>query len=206
MNGNCCARCALPLPQRPTPDLTRQADSTAQILCGHCLTSPTPFVETIAPYLYRPPVDYMVKRLKFAGELKYSRIIGELMSRAVLARPDRYQPDILVAVPLHQQRLRERGYNQAEQVATILAKRLAISIDRRSTIRVTAPSPQAQLGARARDLNIKRAFEVVGDVRGKRIAIIDDVYTTGATCRSLANSLHKAGAAGIAVWVFARTP
>ncbi|OED39199.1 hypothetical protein AB833_16850 [Chromatiales bacterium (ex Bugula neritina AB1)] len=206
LNSYCCTRCALPLPASPVSDLTNQTVLTSELLCGQCLRSPSDVIETIAPYLYRPPVDYMIKRLKFAGELKYSRIIGEILSDTLITHLKESTPDLLIPVPLHKQRLLERGYNQAFQIATLVSKKLEIEIDNDSVIRVAAQTPQSRLGAKARDINIKRAFKVIGNIQGKNIAIIDDVYTTGATALSLTSSLYQAGAASVSIWVFARTP
>lgn len=131
--------------------------------------------------------------------------MGELLAQAVLKR-HRVWPDVLIPVPLHHERLLDRGYNQAFQIANIVSNRLTIPIDQHSIQRVDKQSSQVKLGARERDKNMRRAFTAVDDVAARKIAIVDDVYTTGATAQALARTLIKAGALSVSVWAFARTP
>ena len=115
-------------------------------------------------------------------------------------------PDCLIPVPLHELRYRQRGFNQAHVIANHLSARLHIPLDDSTVTRVVASDQQAALGARDRAKNMRRAFTVNHTVNGKSIAIVDDVYTTGATCTALAKSLLAAGASRVDVWAFARTP
>lgn len=131
--------------------------------------------------------------------------MGELLANAVSTHHT-IQPDVLIAVPLHQTRLLERGYNQAFQIADIIGRRLQIPVDQQSVRRDYALGSQVKLNARDRATNMRRAFSAVGNVKGKKVAIVDDVYTTGATAQALATVLIKAGAVSVAVWAFARTP
>jgi len=150
-------------------------------------------------------IDYMVKRLKFSADMKYSRLMGELLALKISEGCSTW-PDCLLPVPLHHSRLLERGYNQAFQIADIVSKRLCIPVEQDCASRITSQASQVQLNARDRTKNLRSAFSVTTRVTDKKIAIIDDVYTTGATTRSLAMTLKKAGASSVSIWAFARTP
>lgn len=227
VNEPCCEICAQPLPtinpdyfgdQRwlhgnpvavtdameaaPSYQVSPSAD---RLRCGECLATAGPIDASIIPYLYRPPADFMIRRLKYADEIKYGRLIGELLCEAVLQRSSTL-PDCLLPVPLHNERYRQRGFNQAQMIANELSSRLELPVDNSSATRVVASVQQAALGARDRRQNMRRAFTVAEAVAGKSVAIVDDVYTTGATCSALARALRSAGAQRVEVWAFARTP
>ena len=196
-NLHCCIVCALPLP----PSATQGSD----LRCGNCIDGTGPVSESVIPYLYRPPADFMIRRLKYAEDTKYGRLIGELLYQSVYPRYVTL-PDCLIPVPLHRSRHRQRGFNQAQVIARHLSARLLIPLDESAVTRTVASDQQAALGARDRERNMRQAFAVTSAVKGKSIAIVDDVYTTGATCTALARSLRASGARRIDVWAFARTP
>ena len=201
--GFSCFTCGLPLIDTDTAHLP--GSDKKQLLCGKCLTEPSPIDEAIIPFLYEAPIDYMVKRLKFSADMKYSRLMGELLALKISEGCSTW-PDCLLPVPLHHSRLLERGYNQAFQIADIVSKRLCIPVEQDCASRITSQASQVQLNARDRTKNLRSAFSVTTRVTDKKIAIIDDVYTTGATTRSLAMTLKKAGASSVSIWAFARTP
>jgi len=113
-------------------------------------------------------------------------------------------PDVLIPVPLHASRLRQRGYNQALELARPIAKQLNLSIDVHSCLREKATTEQTGLSAKLRKSNLKNAFTVNGDFRDKQVTIIDDVMTTGSTVNELSQQLINAGARQVNVWVCAR--
>lgn len=199
-NLQSCFRCAIPLG-------TTWQQSDSQTICGRCLNQPDAIDQAIIPFLYRPPVDHMIKRLKFSGDTKFSRLLGELLADAVSANNHSTAPDVLLPVPIHHQRLMHRGFNQAEMIAHTTGQRLGIAVDCKAINRSALQLPQAGLSARKREDNIRRAFEVNrSNVEGLNVAIVDDVYTTGATARSIARQLNKARARKISIWAVARTP
>ena len=173
--------------------------------CGSCLGQNGPVAQSVVPYLYRPPADFMIRRLKYADDTKFGRLTGELLLQAVMHRYE-HLPDCLIPVPLHSSRYRRRGFNQAGIIARHLADRLQLRLSESVVERVIASDQQAALGARARQRNMRRAFTVTGQVTAQWIAIVDDVYTTGTTCTTLAAALLNAGARRVDVWAFARTP
>ena len=197
-NLSCCHKCACPL-----PDQRRINDQ-----CGRCLNNLSDIDRSIIPFLYRPPVDFMVRRLKFSSDTKFSRLAGELISHAVSSQAalENDLPDLLLPVPINSHRLMQRGFNQAALIADVVAERLSIQCSSGAVQRINQQLQQSGLSARDRETNIRRAFSVTGEVEGLHVAIIDDVYTTGATARAIARQLRRAKASKISVWAFARTP
>jgi len=192
-NDVCCPRCALPL-KTPAP------------LCGECLDREPPFASAWAPFRYAHPLDLLEARFKFRGDLAAGRVLADLMiERAVDDAPAR--PDLIVAVPLHVSRLRERGYNQAFELAKPVAGALGVPIARNGLARIRATPAQTGLDAAARRRNLRGAFAVPrGASLPKHIALFDDVVTTGATVRECARVLRRAGVERIDVWALARAP
>ncbi len=176
-------------------------------LCGRCQQSPPPFQRVIAPWLYCEELAHIIHQWKFNGETR----LTPLLARLWLQRADTPGPvDILVPVPLHWRRLWQRGFNQSELLCRqlrALAPGIATArLDHRSARRRRATTPQAGAGAARRASNMRDAFTVRGRYANLRVAIVDDVLTTGATASALAAVLQKAGAEHVEVWCLARTP
>jgi ComF family protein len=192
-NDICCPRCALPL-KAPAP------------LCGECIEHEPPFAAAWVPFRYAHPLDLLEARFKFRGDLAAGRVLsGLLIDRAGIDAPAR--PDVIVAVPLHASRLRERGYNQAFELAKPLSRALGIPIARDLLQRVRATPAQTGLDAASRHRNLRRAFAVTASAPlPAHVVLIDDVMTTGATLRECARTLRRAGAARVDVWAVARAP
>jgi ComF family protein len=157
----------------------------------------------VAPFVYGPPLDRYVVALKYRG----ARALGRALALSIVdrLRAADCAVDVLVAVPLHRRRLRERGYNQAEEIARVLAPRLHARLVSRGVRRTAARAPQITLAARERHASTADVFEVTRSFAGLRVAIVDDVITTGATVDSLARVLTAAGAARVDAWAVART-
>ncbi len=194
VNTVCCARCALPL-------------EVPAALCGACLQREPPFAAAWAPFRYAHPLDLLEARFKFHGDLAAGRVLAGLMAEAGRALAADLRPDLLLAVPLHAGRLRERGYNQALELAKPLAAALAIPLDARSLMRTRSTTAQTGLDAKARRRNLRGAFALQPAVRlPAHVAIVDDVMTTGTTLRECALVLRRAGVARVDVWALARAP
>ncbi|HLF11429.1 MAG TPA: phosphoribosyltransferase family protein [Gammaproteobacteria bacterium] len=157
----------------------------------------------VAPLRYGVPLDHYVQALKYNGARKLGRALGLLLADGLRARA--VQIDALVPVPLHPRRLRERGYNQAAEIARSVSRRLRIPLLARGIRRSRASPPQTGLDAQSRYANMASAFAVARDLRGLRLAIVDDVITTGATVNALAGALAAAGADRLEAWAVART-
>ena len=189
---NVCCRCSLPLPACCDDEL-----------CGRCQKRLPAFDTTTALFHYRPPVDYLIKRLKFSNELAITPLLSGMLANRLLAR-DTPLPGLLIPVPLHRTRLRERGFNQATELARGIGKRLHIKTRHRLCVRHRNTEPQSLLTHNARRLNLRNAFSVTVTNIPEHVAIIDDVMTTGHTASELAQVLKRAGARRVEVWIIAR--
>lgn len=191
-----CAVCALPL----TNDMTEKQ------ICGHCLRHPPPFTKTLALWHYQNPIDHFITRLKFNHQLVYARLLGDLLAQRLA---DHYRdhplPDCIIPVPLHPKRLRERGFNQALEIARPIAKKLKLKIDFNACQRIRATEAQTALPANKRHRNVKNAFALKKALPVKQVALLDDVITTGHTITELSTLLRKTGIEKIDVWCCART-
>ena len=192
-NRLCCPRCALPL-------------QTTAPLCGQCLKHEPPFTAASAPFVYGHPLDLLMARLKFGRSLAAGRVLAELWI-AALHESMPPKPLALIPVPLHAARLRERGYNQALELARPLARALQIPLRHDVLQRVRATPAQVNLGAKARRRNLRGAFCIVDNVAlPAHVAVVDDVMTTGATLRECTRVLLRAGVGRVDVWALARAP
>ena len=157
----------------------------------------------VAAYAYRFPVDRLVRRFKFAGDLAVGRWLGESVAEAASTAP---RPALVVVPPSTRARLRERGFNPALEIAKVAARALDVECLRDAVTRTRETSPQPGLGRRARRRNLAGAFACARNLRGLHVAIVDDVMTTGATLDAVAAALKRAGASRVSAWVAARTP
>lgn len=195
-NEPCCPVCALPAPV-----------GAGDLPCGRCLKKNPLFDRCLAPFRYLPPADELIGGLKFRGRLSHARVMGELMADHLVGRVagDDY-PQVLIPVPLHPRRLRERSFNQAMELARPVARRLGIPLHAQGCRRRIATPQQTGLSALERRRNLRGAFTVSQLAGIEHAAIIDDVVTTGATVTEMTRVLRRAGVARIEVWAVCRTP
>jgi ComF family protein len=199
--GHLCGACQADLPWHSQPQCPRCAlPAPDGQVCGACLKHPPAFDRTRAALAYAFPLDRLIPRLKYHGQLAIAPALGECLAEA--AAPG---PDCLIPMPLHAKRIRERGFNHATEIAREVAKRLGLPLDTASCQRIRDTPPQMGLKHDARRRNVRGAFVCTGDVRGRRIALIDDVMTTGTSLDELAKTLKQAGALEVETWVVART-
>ena len=201
--GQMCPACLADLPWHTQPQCP-QCATPAPLgqICGACLKRPPAFDRTVAALGYAFPLDRLIPRLKYHGRLAIAPALGECLARTAENTP---APDRLIAMPLHAKRIRERGFNHATEIAREVAKRLDLPLDTASCQRIRDTPPQMGLKHDARRRNLRGAFACTGDVRGQRIALIDDVMTTGTSLDELAATLKRAGAREVTCWVAART-
>lgn len=184
-----CVRCAIPL--------------SSGDVCGRCRARAPAFDRALAAFEYRYPLDRLVQRFKYGGDLA----VGRWLAEALAARVSREAcPDRLLAPPSSARRLRERGFNPALEIAKVVARRVGshCALDGLGRVRDTAAQPGRNREERRR--NLRGAFRCRLDLRGEHVALVDDVMTTGATADECAAVLKAAGAARVSVWVVARTP
>jgi ComF family protein len=176
-------------------------------VCGSCISAPPNFDATHAVFLYQFPVDVMMQRYKYGNSLNIGDTFGQFLSDKLLLEENSKKIDLIIPMPMHPQRLKERGFNQAIEIVKALNKDLTRNriLDYKSAIRQKLAPPQASLPLKERVKNIKGAFKIKADLTGKTIAIVDDVMTSGASLNELAKTLKKAGAARVECWVVART-
>lgn len=162
------------------------------------------FDGTVALFSYDFPMGALVQGLKYGRQLALASYFGHLLAEQV-ARRDRALPDLIVPMPLHSLRLRERGFNQAGEIARPLARRLGVKLDMFALLRDHPTPPQVGLSAAARVHNVRGAFRCQRDLTGARVAVVDDVLTTGASLSEVARCLKGRGAVAVENWVVART-
>ncbi|MFK2891064.1 ComF family protein [Dyella flagellata] len=190
-NTHCCQRCALPLP-------------ISAPLCGRCQRKPPPWDAAWAPFRYAWPLDRLETRFKFNGDLAAGRVLATMWQRQVHTLD---LPQLIVPVPLHRRRLRERGYNQAFELAKPLARALGIACRHDVLRRVRHTDAQTGLDAVERRRNLREAFALLASARlPDHVAVLDDVFTTGATLSECTRILKHAGIARVDVWALARAP
>ena len=194
-----CPGCALAWPGGSSPD---------ERPCARCRLAPPPWSRAVAGIDYGYPWDRLLADFKFHQRLD---AVGGLL-QPLLARLQSERDGGLrvVAVPLARERLRERGYNQSWELARRLARALALEARADALFRVRDTGHQLGLQRGARQSNLQGAFVVAPRhaawVRGARIALVDDVFTTGATAHAATRALRAAGALEVQVWTVARTP
>lgn len=191
-----CARCAIELPG-------------AAALCGDCLRRPPPFERAVAAVDYTPPWRELVTHFKFHDGLDLAAGFADLIVQAVRqTAPPR--PALLLPAPLAAARLRERGYNQAWELARRVGAALGLRREAALLLRVRDTPHQLDLPLARRAENVRDAFAVEphrrSELAGLDVALLDDVLTTGETAAAMARALLQAGAASVQVWVLARTP
>jgi ComF family protein len=152
---------------------------------------------------YRFPVDRLIHRFKFSGDLAMGAFLGDALARPAAGAP---KPDLIVASPASAARLRERGFSPAHFLAQRIGSGLGIAVDSRVLAKIRHTPPQTGLDRAARRRNLAGAFTVRRRLEGLQVAVVDDVMTTGTTLSALAMSLKEAGAARVSGWVVARTP
>lgn len=201
--GALCPGCHADLPWHRQPHCPRCATPTpGGQLCGACLRHPPAFERTHAALAYAFPLDRLIPRLKYRGELAIAPVLGACLAETVAACP---RPDRLMAMPLHAARIRERGFNHASEIAREVARQLGLPLDAGGCRRLRDTPPQMGLRHDARRRNVRGAFAASGNVRGLHVALIDDVMTTGTSLDELAAALKRAGAREVSCWVAART-
>jgi len=191
-----CGRCALEVP----PGVA---------VCGACVLAPPPFDAAFAGADYAHPWAALVTQFKFHGALDLADALAGRIQAARARDPSR-RPELLLPVPLAVERLRERGFNQAWELARRLAQLVGGKADAGLLLRTRATPHQLALPLDRRAANVRGAFAVEplrrAELRGRHVALIDDVMTSGATLGELARVLKQAGAARVEAWVVARTP
>jgi len=192
-----CPRCAEPLAGR------------VAVTCARCLRHPPPYEAIVAPWRYGGELATALRRLKLGRQPALARELAPLIAPFLAAAIDAARPDLVVPVPLHWRRLLGRGFNHAQLLAEEALRPLAAPpLDTLSLRRIWPAPSQTTLGAAERAATVRGAFEVAArrrrKIAGRRVLVIDDIATTGATLAAVSRALHDAGATGVVGFVVAR--
>ena len=179
-------------------------------ICGECIAAPPPFDAAFARVDYAYPWDRLIPAFKFHAALDLGPALAELIAEACAGRAADAGEPLIVPVPLGDARLRERGFNQAWELARRLVPFLGGQAEAKLLLRLRDTPHQLALPPSERAGNVRGAFAVEprrrGEIAGRTVAVVDDVMTTGSTAAEIARTLRQAGAARVEVWVVARTP
>ncbi len=171
-------------------------------VCGACLKRPPAFDRCRAVFAYAHPTDVLVQRLKYGGELALAGFLADLLIAEI---DTAILPDLILPMPLHPRRLGERGFNQAVEIGRALSVRLNVPLAINLCRRVRDTPAQVGLDLAERRRNLRGAFHCDTGHKGLRVALVDDVMTSGTSLDELARAVRRAGAAGVEAWVVART-
>lgn len=204
-----CLPCrqALPTIMHPCPQcgIHCTTNSKSTLPCVACLTHTPYFDHTVAPFLYRDAIAFLITQLKFKRKLGYANLLAQLLCphirNSLLTLPP---PQCLLPVPLHRKRIQQRGFNQAQRIARYISQLLNIPCCDRSLIRQHPTQPQVGLSAKQRVINVQRAFYIQQPITVSCVALIDDVMTTGQTVNSISRLLKRHGVQTIYIWCIAR--
>lgn len=188
LGKQCCPSCALPVPGGE--------------VCGSCLVHPPSFDLVTAAFVYTYPADRLIKAMKYGEQL----VLAHAFAEKLVQRIDRANlPDYLLPMPLHPAKLRKRGFNQSLLIAAKIARKLDLELLPNACQRIRDTPSQSALPWKERNRNVRNAFRCDMDMTGKRVALVDDVLTTGASLNALAEAVKKRGASEVYAWVAART-
>ncbi len=196
-----CRACYADLPWHTQPQCPQCGLLSNGLVCGACLSAPPSFDATRSLFVYEFPLDAMIQRYKYGNMLSLGYVFGTLLSQKI----NLANVDLVIPMPMHPVRLKERGFNQALEMAKIMTQHCPQKLDSKTAQRQKYTQPQASLPFKERVKNIKGAFKVVHDVTGQRIMIVDDVMTTGASLNELAKALKQKGASHVLCSVLARS-
>lgn len=195
--GTACYFCGLPL-------AGGLVEANGRPRCGRCIRRPSHFDRTCCPYVYREPVDWLIRQLKFHARMPHIKVLSGLLQHH-LVQIGADPPEAIIPVPLHPDRQRRRGFNQALEIARPLARYFGVPLAAGLCERRLDTVPQSELPAKRRASNVRNAFHLRGSLDAGRVAIVDDVMTTGATANELAGLLKRYGVEHVQIWVLART-
>jgi ComF family protein len=195
LNNHCCQRCASPMEQVVNQQI---------VLCGNCLSHHYYYDKVYSPYVYSEDIRYLITKLKYQKKIHYANILSALFLQQIPNIKDFQLPEIFIAMPMHNTRLRQRGFNQALEISRHLSGHYQLPLDHSSLYRRRYTNLQAGLIATDRQKNVINAFAMKKTLAYEHIALIDDVMTTGSTVNEAAKVLKKSGIKQVDVWSIAR--
>ncbi len=201
----CCDECYQTLPfQRNCCQQCGQALAANQDYCGRCIESPPHFDTCFCPFEYESPISEQICALKYNQHPELAKSVAQLLAREIKKFAIEL-PEALIPVPLHISRLRGRGFNQSTLIARELGKLLQLPVRTNVVAKHRATQAQARQTLKQRKKNLRNSFKLKKDLRLQRVAIVDDVVTTGSTTGEIAKILKKNGVDYVQVWGVAHT-
>lgn len=194
-NINHCYRCALPL---------EPSEYSARRLCGNCLSHFYYYDQVYSPFLYSDGIRYLIRQLKYHNKLHYSAVLSELFTDRLSMQDSFELPQIFIPMPMHRDRMRQRGFNQALELTRQLSRYFQKPVDSSTLLRTRNTELQANLNGKQRQKNVRKAFTLSKPLHYQHVALIDDVMTTGSTVNEAARELKAAGIKQVDVWCIAR--
>ncbi|MFT5502692.1 MAG: ComF family protein [Gammaproteobacteria bacterium] len=201
--GYFCDSCRARIKRQRSPcRLCGLEHQTNEAICAACLYDPPHWDSMAVPLQYDGLVRDLLSRLKYSDDLP----IAEWLTEETKANFDviAIKPDIIIPVPLYKERLIERGYNQAFEIARCLSSQLGIPVDSKSLIRKRHTDSQAGLTAKKREKNLIGAFAFDNRKQYQHVAVVDDIVTTGSTLNEITRVIKRSGVQTVSVWGLAR--
>ena len=189
--GPSCYKCLTPIAQHD------------KNICAHCAAG-VPFDQVLALTRYIPPISDLICRLKYQRHIYLAKVLGTLLASHI-KKHCRTLPELLITVPLHKQRIRQRRFNQAVEIARTVSAQLNLKTDYQCVEKTKMTPLQTTLTARQRRQNLKGAFRLRYPIHAQSVAILDDVMTTGTTVSEIASLLKANGVSRVEIWTLART-
>lgn len=195
-----CPECERKLPYVPTRRCAKCGKPVEEHeeFCDDCRKTVHDFDEGIGIFMYDETMRRTMAAFKFKGRQEYGKALGTLTYLASRDKLERWKPDVIVPIPLHRGRLRKRGFNQAEEIASEISVRSGIPLETGAVMRSSSTLAMKGLGAAERQENLEKAFAAgPHPVSGGRILLVDDIYTTGSTMDAASRVLREEGASFI---------
>jgi len=178
---------------------------TNDTYCGHCLTNPSSLERLYCYSDYSGPLRWLIKQYKYKKKLYLASLLSHMLYTKIKQLNQDDIPDAIIPMPIHWTRHWNRGFNQSHYIANLLSKSADISVIAKGITRIRRTPALEGLNRKQRHSVVKKAFRVSTNLPS-HVAIVDDVYTTGASAESLAKILKKHGTQRVDLWVLARTP
>jgi len=215
--GQLCAACAADFRLNKTPcqvcavpmNVSKGGKSPQSSTCGQCTKTSPVYDYCWSPFVYSQPLEWMIQQLKFNQKLNFAPLLSNLMAEKICENVSQHlfennKPDVIIPMPLHNRRLKQRGFNQSHLLIKPIAKILELPIDLNSCKRVRDTEHQTGKNARQRQQNIKNAFAFDNRRSYQHVTIFDDVVTTGSSVSELSKILKTGGVKRVDVWCLAR--
>ncbi len=195
VNTSACRQCAVPVGEL----------NSGQGVCAQCLKQPPEYELCWSPFVYAQPLEWLIQQLKFNAKLSVAPLLANLMAEQLPYNIYKNnKPDVVVPMPLHPRRLKQRGFNQSYLLIKTLAKQLNLPIDLTACRRVIDTPHQTGKNARQRQQNIKNAFTFNNANGYQHVLLFDDVVTTGSSITELTKTIKRSGVERVDVWCLAR--